>query len=129
MSGDPASAKVPLDGIEPRELAGIEPTLLSVGDELRPGEMRPNVRRFDAREATNDHRHESQKELHVVLEGGFDVSAEGEDGEREEFDLVAGEYLVVPPTSWRRLTAADESLLLVVGAPPARDDDVRREGA
>jgi len=129
MTDDPASAKVALDEVEPRDPEWIEPTLLSVGYELRPGEMRPNVRRFDAGESTNDHRHESQKELHVVLEGGFDVSAEGEDGEREEFDLVAGEYLVVPPTSWRRRTAADESLLLVVGAPPARDDDVRREGA
>lgn len=152
-------SRVSLDDIEPRELDGIEPTLLSVGYELRPAEMRPNVWRFAAGEATNDHRHEAQEELYVVLEGRFEVTVEGgadggaagdgdgdtgdgggndgaaggdDDGDAgdvtatDRFELGIGDYLVVPPESWRRLTAVEDSLLLVVGAPPVEDDDVRR---
>ena len=122
----PAYARISLDDVEPIQLDDVEPTLFSVGYELRPSEMRPNVWRFDAGEATNEHRHREQEEFYVVLEGSFDVELEDEQG-NEELVLDAGDYLVVPPETWRKLTAVEESWLLVVGAPPVKDDDERRD--
>ena len=124
----PDYARINLEDIDPIDLDDVEPTLFSVGYELRPAEMRPNVWRFDAGEATNEHRHQEQEEFYVVLEGSFDVELEeGDgDGEREELVLDAGDYLIVPPETWRKLTAAEESWLLVVGAPPVKGDDERR---
>lgn len=110
-------ARTSLDEIEPRELEGIEPTLLSVGYELRPAEMRPNVWRFEAGESNRYHRHGEQEELYVVLEGRFDVTVED-----DEFELAPGDSLVVSPDTWRQLTATEDATLLVVGAPPVADD-------
>lgn len=128
----PDYARINLEDVDPIELDDVEPTLFSVGYELRPSEMRPNVWRFDAGEATNEHRHERQEEFYVVLEGSFDAELEDGDrgdgdGEREALVLNAGDYLLVPPETWRKLTAAEESWLLVVGAPPVERDDVQRD--
>lgn len=112
---------VSLDEVEPRELDDVQPVLLSVGYELRPGEMRPNVWRFEPGESTTHHRHEAQEELYVVLEGRFDARVDD-----EWFEIEAGDYLVVDPDSWRQLTATEAALLLVVGAPPVKDDAVRK---
>ena len=124
----PDYARVNLEDVDPIDLDGVEPTLFSVGYELRPDEMRPNVWRFEAGEATNEHRHREQEEFYVVLEGSFDAELEEGDGEKEREQLVldAGDYLVIPPETWRKLTAAEESWLLVVGAPPVEGDDERR---
>ena len=125
---DRGYATVSLEDIEPRQLDDIEPSLLSVGYELRPDEMRPNVWRFDKGEATHDHRHAEQEELYIVLDGGFDVqigSSEGEES-REEFELETEDFMIVSPQTWRQLTAREGSLLLVVGAPPVKQDDERR---
>ncbi|PSP81075.1 cupin domain-containing protein [Halobacteriales archaeon QS_1_68_20] len=127
MSDHEGYAKVNIEDVEARQLDDVEPTLFSVGYALRPSEMRPNVWRFDAGEATNDHRHGEQEELYVVLEGSFDGWIEPPDGDREEVFLEAGDYLVVSPEVWRTFTAAEESWLLVVGAPPVKDDDERRD--
>lgn len=123
---DDGYAKVRLDDVERHELDDVEPTLLSVGYELRPDEMRPNVWRFDEGESTNEHRHAEQEELYAVLDGTFEVTVETEETE-EEFFLRTGDFLVVQPESWRQLTATEGSLLLVVGAPPVKEDDERRE--
>lgn len=118
-------SNVSLDDVEPRELDDLEPTLRSVGYELRPDRMRPSVWEYDAGESSNYHRHEEQEELYVVLEGRFEVTVERDD-EREVLDLETDDYLVVPPETWRQLEAKAESRLFVVGAPSAKEDAITK---
>lgn len=131
---DDGYARVSLADVQPRELDDVEPTLLSVGYELRPSEMRPNVWRFEPGESTTHHHHREQEELYVVLEGSFeatvgdDADEGGESTAGDAFELAAGDYLVVEPGTWRQLTATAESLLLAVGAPPVADDAVTSDG-
>lgn len=109
-----------LDDVVPRDLDDVEPTLPSVGYELRPGEMRQSVWRFEPGASTTHHRHEALEDLYVVFENRFDVRV-GDD----EFTVGEGDYLVAEPDAWRQLTASDGGLLLVVGAPPVEDDAVQ----
>lgn len=119
-------SKVNLDDLETRDVEDIEPKLKAVGYQLRPEEMRPSVWEFDAGESNNRHRHEAQEELYYVTDGEFVMTVEGEDGE-ETFDLRAGDFVVVPPESWRQLEALSDGRVLVVGAPNVKDDGVTEE--
>lgn len=114
--------KVNLDDIERRDVDGIEPALLAVGYELRPSKMRPSVWEFAAGESNERHRQREQEELYVVLEGRLEMEVDG-----ETFPVTADDYVVVPPESWRQLTAEEESRVLVVGAPNTRDDAIDEE--
>lgn len=112
-------SRVSLEDVESTDVEGIDPVLKSVGYHLRPDEMRPSVWEFEEGDATNRHRQGEQEELYVVLEGAFDVEVE-----EETFGVEAGDYLLVPPESWRQLTATEPSTLLVVGAPNVKDDGI-----
>lgn len=112
-------AKVSLGDVDSRQIEGIEPTLRSIGYELQPDTMRPAVWEFERGEATNRHRHEQQEELYAVLEGRLDVEVDD-----ETVSVEAGDYIVVPPESWRQLTATEASRVLVVGAPNVADDAI-----
>ena len=112
-------ARCTIDEVEPQEIDGIEPSLRSIGYELRPTEMRPSVWEYGEGESNNRHRQEEQEELYVVLSGSFEVEIEG-----ERLDLEAGNVIVVEPDAWRQLTAREDSRLLVVGAPNVKDDGV-----
>lgn len=114
---------VSMEEVEPRELDAEAPTLRSVGLELQPEEMRPAVWEYEAGEENASHRQGSQEELYVVLEGAFDVTIERDD-EREVIALEEGDYLLVPPESWRQLSAREPSRILVVGAPNVADDGI-----
>lgn len=116
-------AKVNLGDVEPRDVEGLEPALRAVGYELRPSKMRPSVWEFEAGDANNRHRQAEQEELYVVLEGRLRMEVDG-----EAFDVTAGDYVVVPPESWRQLVAETGSLVLVVGAPNVSDDGILEEG-
>ncbi|MFB6305027.1 MAG: cupin domain-containing protein [Haloferacaceae archaeon] len=116
--------KVSLDAVEPRDVEGVDPALRAVGYELQPSEMRPNVWEFDAGDATNRHRQGEQEELYVVLDGRLRMDVEG-----EAFEVTAGDHVVVPPESWRRLVAEEESRVLVVGAPNVPDDGILEDDA
>ena len=134
-------AKIGLDDLEPRDVEGIEPTLKAVGYQLRPEKMRPSVWEFEAGETNNWHRHEAQEELYFVLDGEFVVTVEREEGdgdgdesgsgeideERETFDLREGEFVVIPPETWRQFEALEDSRMLVVGAPNVKDDGILEE--
>lgn len=115
-------AKVSLDDLERRDVDGIEPALLAVGYELRPSKMRPSVWEFAPGESNDRHRQGEQEELYVVLEGRLEMEVDG-----ETFPVTAGDYVVVPPESWRQLTAGEASRVLVVGAPNVRDDGIDEE--
>lgn len=116
-------SKVSLDDVDPIEVDGDALTIRSVGYELRPEKMRPAVWEYDEGEENVFHRQEQQEELYVVLEGRFEVTIERED-DREVIDVRSGDYLLVPPESWRQFRALEESRLLVVGAPNVKDDGV-----
>lgn len=109
--------------VEPRDLDGIDPTLLPIGLELQPDRMRPSIWQYEQGEENTFHRQEKQEELYVVLEGTVDVTIERDD-EREVVALTTGDVLVVPPESWRQLRAVEASLVLVVGAPNVTDDAI-----
>lgn len=108
-----------IDEVEPREIDGIDPSLRAIGYELRPEKMRPGVWEYEADESNNLHRQEEQEELYVVLSGSFEMEV----GE-ERLELDAGDVVVVEPDAWRRLTAREDSQLLVVGAPNVKDDGI-----
>lgn len=114
---------VDLENVERRDLDFEDPTLLSVGLELRPDRMRPNVWEYERGEQNAYHRQDQQEELYVVLEGTVDVTIERDD-ERDVVELTKHDFLVVPPESWRQLEAIEESRVLVVGAPNVKDDGI-----
>lgn len=112
-------SKVDVDELEPRDIDGLEPALRAVGYELRPSKLRPSVWEFEPGESNNRHRQREQEELYVVLDGRLEMEVEG-----EMFDVTTGDYVVVPPESWRQLTAREESRVFVVGAPNVSDDAI-----
>lgn len=114
---------VSVEEVDARELEDGAPTLRSVGLELQPEEMRPSVWDYKAGEENAFHRQGKQEELYVVLEGALDVTIERDD-EREVIAVEEGDYLVVPPESWRQLEAREPSRVLVVGAPNVADDGI-----
>lgn len=112
-------SKVNLDDLEERDVEDIEPRLKAVGYELRPGKMRPSVWIFDAGDSNNRHRQREQEELYYVIEGTGSMEVDG-----EEFDIQAGDIVVVPPESWRQITATESCTILAIGAPNVKDDEV-----
>ena len=119
--------KTSLSDLETREVEDVEPRLKAVGYELRPEKMRPSVWEFEAGESNNRHRQREQEELYYVVDGEFSMTVESEEGDRETFDLGAGDVVVVPPESWRQVEAKEAGTVLVVGAPNAKDDAVTEE--
>ena len=116
--------KVSLDDVEQRDIDGVEPALRAIGYELRPSEMRPSVWEYAPGESNNRHRQEQQEELYVVLDGRLEM-----DVDDETVSLTAGDCVVVPPESWRKLRATEQSRVLVVGAPNVSDDGVLPDDA
>lgn len=114
---------VQLENVESHDVDGQDPIVRSVGYELQPTDMRPSVWEYEAGETNAFHRQDAQEELYVVLEGRFDVTIE-RDGERDVVELREDEFLLVPPSSWRRLEALEPSTVLVVGAPNVKDDAI-----
>ncbi|WP_394742603.1 cupin domain-containing protein [Natronococcus roseus] len=114
------------ENADTREFDGEAPTLLDIGSDLDAERMRPSVWHYRKGEENAYHRQDEQEELYVVLEGTVDVTIERED-RRDVVKLTPGEVLVVPPESWRQLRAAEESRVLVVGAPNVEDDGILEE--
>lgn len=114
--------KLSLGQLESRDVDDIEPDLKAVGYELRPEKMRPSLWTFEPGESNNWHRQEEQEELYLVLDGRLEMTV-GDDS----FEIEAGDVVVVPPESWRQLTATERSEVFVVGAPNVKDDGVLEE--
>ena len=116
-------SKTSLADLESRELDDTEPNLRAVGYELRPEKMRPSVWEFEAGESSNWHRQNEQEELYYVLSGAFSVTVE-EGDDAETFEIREGDFVAVPPETWREMEATEASTLLVVGAPNVKDDGI-----
>lgn len=112
-------AKLSLGDLEERTVEDIEPDLKAVGYELRPEKMRPSVWVFEPGESNNWHRQREQEELYLVLDGRLEMTV----GE-ESFEIESGDVVVVPPESWRQLTAIEGGEVFVVGAPNVKDDGI-----
>lgn len=112
-------ARVNFHELEARDIDDVEPDLLAVGYELRPKNMRPNVWVFDPGESNNRHRQREQEELYFVVSGRLEMEVEG-----ERFEIEAGDVVIVPPESWRQMTAIEASEVFVVGAPNVKDDAI-----
>ena len=112
-------SKLSLGELESRNVDDIEPDLKAVGYELRPKKMRPSHWLFEPGESNNWHRHEEQEELYLVLDGRLEMTVDD-----EIFEIESGDVVVVPPESWRQLSAIERSEVFVVGAPNVKDDGV-----
>lgn len=141
------------DEIDEIELDELEPGLLPIGVELRPGKMRPSVWVYEDGESGNRHYQREQEELYVPLSGRFEIAIEtdgdgsssgteesnedsseakeGNNGSSQTADgddlveIEPGDYLVVEPAAERHVSAIEGGRLLVVGAPATKDDGVR----
>lgn len=112
-------SKINLGELDEREIEHLDPRLKAVGYELQPRKMRPSVWIFDAGDENNRHRQREQEELYYVIEGTASMEVDG-----EEFDIQAGDIVVVPPESWRQITATESCTVLAIGAPNVKDDEV-----
>lgn len=119
-------AKLSLGDLATMNVEDIEPDLKAVGYELRPKKMRPSLWVFEPGESNNWHRQREQEELYLVLDGRLEMTvAEDVHGDASEtVEIEAGDVVVVPPESWRQLTASERSEVFVVGAPNVKDDGV-----
>lgn len=117
--------KVSLDDVEAHDLEDPERTILPIGVELRPAEMRPSVWEYEEGQTSNRHYQREQEELYVPLSGRFEFQIEEQDGSDDAvLELASGDYLVVDPQTVRQLTATEAGRILVVGAPNVKDDGV-----
>lgn len=111
--------KASVGDLESRDVDGFEPQLKAIGYHLKPDNLRPSVWEYAAGESSKQHRHETQEELYTPLSGKIRVEYE------DEFvDLEPSDFLVVPPSKWRRVTALEDSTLLAIGAPNEAHDAV-----
>ncbi|MEM4781331.1 MAG: cupin domain-containing protein [Halalkalicoccus sp.] len=108
-----------IEDVASQEIDGNEPSLRAIGYELRPEEMRPSVLEYREGASNNRHRQAEQEELYVVLSGRFEMEID-----EETVELAEGDVVVVSPDAWRRLTAREDSRVLVVGAPNVKDDGI-----
>lgn len=111
--------KLSLEDLEERTSEEVGPSLKAVGYELRPQKMRPNVFLFEPGDSNPWHRQSEQEELYLVLDGHLEMTVED-----ETFEMESGDVVVVPPESWRQLTAREPSRVFVVGAPNVKDDGI-----
>ena len=119
-------ARLSLDEMESVEIdrPDSDATVLPIGYELRPTEMRPAVWELPKGESTPFHRQREQEELYLVLSGRFSVRTVEEDEAETTFELGPRDVLVVEPEVARQLTALEDGELFIVGAPNVKDDGV-----
>ena len=114
--------RISLNDVEPREVDGFEPQIKAIGYQLKPDNLRPSVWEYSAGESNKKHKHETQEELYTLLSGKMRIECQ-----EESIELEPNDFLVVPPTEWRRLTALKDSTLLAIGAPNEAHDAVFQE--
>ena len=107
------------DELDAVTIDGTDAEIYPVGYHLGTEETRSNVWEFNEGEAGRPHKQTEQEELYYVVEG----SVEFEIGD-DDLTVEEGAFVAVSPEETRRLTALEESRVLVVGAPNVADDHV-----
>jgi len=110
---------VSTDELDAVTIEGTEAEIYPVGYHLGTDESRSNVWEFDEGDSGRLHRQTEQEELYYVVEGSVNFEIGDDDLTVEE-----GAFVAVSPEEPRRLTACEESRVLVVGAPNVADDHV-----
>jgi len=111
---------VQLEHVDGQALEDRAPTRLPVGTELDTENLATSVWSYEKGEENVFHRHERQEELYTVLEGTIDLTLEyGE--QRDVIELRAGDFVRVPPETWRQFQARSSAVVLAVGAPNVDD--------
>ncbi|GAB3036481.1 cupin domain-containing protein [Natronobiforma cellulositropha] len=105
--------------VDELELDGVEPTLQAIGYELGASAMRPNLWRYEPGESNERHRHDQQEELYYLIDGEVSLDVDG-----TPYTLSPGQFLLVEPSAWRRVSAHERSTLFVVGVPNVADDAI-----
>ena len=122
-------SRISLDEAEGRSQESAVPIMKALGYELRArGDPRPRELRFsyfyyDEGQAVPRHRQREQEELFFVVDGRCRVEVGG-----EEFEVEAGDFVVIDAGPWRQITALEPSEVFAVGAPNVRDDAVFEDG-
>lgn len=101
------------------DVEGVDPILKSVGYELNTEKMRPSVWIYDSGDSNNLHRQAEQEELYYIIDGRIEMEVDD-----EIFEVKKGEFVVVSPDSWRKITSLEESVVLAIGAPNVKDDAI-----
>lgn len=103
------------------ERAGKSDTRLikPLGDAIGTERMKPNIWLYPAGASMGGHKQEEQEELYHVLDGRVTFTVED-----ERFSAETGDIVVVDPDAWRRVTAHEDSVILIVGAPSVENDGV-----
>lgn len=120
-----AYSKISLDEAEGRTQTSSVPTVKALGYELRargdprPRELRFNYFYYDEGQAVPRHRQQKQEELFFIVDGRCRVEVDG-----EEFEVEAGDFVLIDAGPWRKITALEPSELFTVGAPNIRDDAI-----
>lgn len=107
------------DEIDAVSIEGTEADIYPVGYHLGTEESRSNVWEFDEGDSGRLHKQTEQEELYYVVEGSVEFKV-GDD----YLTVEEGAFIAVSPEEPRRLTAREESRVLVVGAPSVADDHV-----
>jgi mannose-6-phosphate isomerase-like protein (cupin superfamily) len=98
------------DGSEIRELAGV-PSRNAVNQSLAQATVPPGS-------DTIEHYHRASEEIYYFTRGRGRMRLDD-----EEFDVRAGDCVVIPPGVRHKLWAADEELVLLCCCAPAYADD------
>jgi len=110
---------VSTDELDAVTIDGTEAEIFPVGYHLGTDESRSNVWEFDEGDSGRPHKQTEQEELYYVVKGSVDFEIGDDDLIVEE-----GAFVAVSPEEPRRLTAREDSRVLVVGVPNIADDHV-----
>ncbi|WP_255171397.1 cupin domain-containing protein [Natrononativus amylolyticus] len=118
-------SKISLTEVEGRTKNSSVPMVKSLGYELRargdprPRELRFNYFYYETGQAVPRHTQQKQEEVFFIVEGRCRVEVDG-----EEFEVEAGDVVVIDPGPWRQITALEPAEIFAIGAPNVRDDAV-----
>ncbi|WP_435361869.1 cupin domain-containing protein [Haloarchaeobius sp. DFWS5] len=118
-------SKINVEDAPLRTQTDAEPGVRMLGYELkargddRPKELRFNYFEYDAGDVVRRHKQKEQEEVFYVIEGEGTMEVDG-----DEFEMRAGDCIVVDPGPFRELRAETEMRIFAVGAPNIADDAV-----
>jgi mannose-6-phosphate isomerase-like protein (cupin superfamily) len=121
-------SKIGLEDVDASTRTDAEPAVKMIGYDLktrgddRPNEMRVNYFYYDEGDAVRRHYQQQQEEIFYVVSGHARMEIDG-----EEFDIEAGDCIVVDPGPMRQIHALEATEIFAVGAPNLREDAVFEE--